>query len=325
MENSKTFNWCFIGAGKLARGVANAILPSERHKIVSVYTRSFEKGKAFADEFGAVAYETAKEAITAPEVDGVYIVTTHNCHYEFARLALELGKPVLCEKAFTVSAAEARELAAVAKEKGVYLAEAMWTWFAPVANKVKQWLDDGEFGELEDVSLTYNLNSQKYAERVTDPNRAGGALLDVGVYPITYLYRLFGKPVNVVCSGIIKNGIDTCEKIQLTFADGKTYSCTSSICDFKGLERLKIKGSKAKLDLWFYHFASKAKLNRKHGKNEIFEGSGGYLNEFDIVASEILSGLCESRFVPLDATIDVMEIMDECRRQMGLVYPFEAE
>lgn len=322
MEN-KVFNWCFIGAGKLAHRVANSILPSGRHKITSVYTRSFEKGKAFAEKFGGTAYETAKEAITAPDVDGVYVVTTHDCHYEYVKLALQLGKPVLCEKAFTITADEARELVALAKEKDLYLAEAMWTWFGTTAHKVKEWLDNGEFGELEEVSLTYNMNSQKYAERVTDPNRAGGALLDVGVYPITYMYRLFGKPTKVVCSGVLENGIDLCEKVDLTFENGKTYSCTASICDFKGLETLKIKGSKAKIKFMFYHFMNKVKLVRKKGKNEVFNGNGGYLREFDVAASEIREGLKESRLVPLDATVDVMEIMDECRRQMGLVYPFE--
>ena len=151
------------------------------------------------------------------------MVTPHNSHYEYVKLALELGKPVLCEKSFTTDAGHAEELIRLAEEKGVYLAEAMWTWFSPVANKVSQWLSDGEFGEIHTVIAHYHFNSQGYAPRATDPNRAGGALLDVGVYPITYLYRLFGMPVEIKSCGVLKNGIDLYEDVALTFQNGKTF------------------------------------------------------------------------------------------------------
>ena len=320
---SNAFRWCFIGTGTLANTVAKDILPSKRHALATVYTRRFEKARAFAEQFGGKPYDNAEAAISDPDVDGVYVVTPHNSHYEYVKLALNLGKPVLCEKAFTVDAAQTRELIELSREKDLYLAEAMWTWFGPVAQQVKRWMDAGEFGDVHRVVANFHMNSKNYAPRVADPNMAGGARLDVGVYPITYLYRLFGKPVGVKCTGRLANGVDMSEDVELTFENGRTFTASASIDDYKGLERFSIAGDKAKAGMWFFHMARKVKLTRRQGPSEVFTGDGGYLNEFDCVAGEIREGLRESRLVPLQCTLDVMEIMDECRRQMGLVYPFE--
>jgi len=317
------FGWCFIGCGKLARQVARQITRSGRHRLVSVYTRSYEKCAAFAARYSAAACATAEEAITAPGADGVYLVTPHNTHYVYARQALELGRPVLCEKPLTVTAAQAGELTALAQAKGVYLAEAMWTWFAPAANQVKRWLDAGEFGQLRKVLLTCRGNARFYAPRVTDPARAGGALLDIGVYPLTYLYRLFGRPAEIKCVGQVSKGIDWAEEVSLAFPSGLTATASISIRDLFGRERLVIAGDKAKVSLPSFHNAGRVTLVRRGGKNETVSGSGSYLNEFDLAAGEIREGRTESRFVPHGATVAVMELMDECRRQMGLVYPFE--
>ena len=317
------FRWAFIGAGTLAKKVAEEITASGRHEIASVYTRSYEKCVPFAQKYQAHPAKTAEEAISLSGVDGVYIVTPHNSHYEYAKLALTLGRPVLCEKPLTTDAVQAEELVALAQEKQLYFAEAMWTWFSPVAHQVKKWLDDGEYGEIETLTISYHMKSTGYAPRVTDPNTAGGALLDVGVYPVTYLYRLFGDPTAVKCTGKLKDGIDLGEDIELTFADGRTYTARVSIVDYKGLERLCIRGSKGRTDLPFYHNANAVKLRRVGGKDEKFRAYGGMLNEFDRVSDEIRAGLTESRCVPHQATLDVMRILDECRRQMGLVYPFE--
>lgn len=319
----EAFRWCFIGAGRLAHGVAEEILASGRHKIVSVYTRNWDSCCAFAQQFGAEPYRTAMEAMNDPEVDGVYIVTTHNAHYRFAKPAIEAGKHVLLEKAFTVEAADTDELIALAKEKGVYLAEAMWTWFGPVANQVRSWVQSGKIGAVQSAKLTYRMMSVNYAPRVSDPKRAGGALLDVGVYPITYLYRLFGKPVNVSCTGVLQNGIDISEEISMTFENGLTGHCSVSIVDENMDEALILKGEKGEIRSPFFHMTKDAELLCDGCEAEKFHGEGGYLNEFDIVASEIREGLTESRYVPLQATSDVMHIMDDCRAQMGLVYDCE--
>ena len=318
----KTFNWCFIGSGRLAKKVARIIIKSGRHKIVSVYSRRFDKCEKKEKKYGAVAYGSASEAVNADGVDGVYIVTPHDSHYEYCRLAVQSGKPVLCEKPFTVDFGSANEVFALAEEKKVYVAEAMWTWFAPVANKIKEWLDNGEFGEIKSASAKWRLPFG-YAPRVTDPNRAGGALLDIGVYSVAYAYRLFGKPVKIDCKGKVAGGIDWNERIRFEFSSGAVFTASISIGGFDIIEKLKIVGSKAKITLPFFHCAEKVKLVRNGGKREVFSGGGGYLKEFDTVAGEIKSGLTESRFVSRKSTLDIMELLDECRKQLKLVYPFE--
>lgn len=318
-----SFRWCFIGAGNQAKLVARQLKKTPAHEIVSVYTRRQENAIAFVEKYGGKVYSTALEAISAANVDAVYVVTPHTSHYEYSKLALTLGKPVLCEKPITVSAWQAEELFALAKEKNVYLCEGMWTWFSPVANQVRAWVDSGKLGEIVDVVANYHLNSQLYSKRAMNPHLAGGALLNVGIYPITYLYRLFGKPTHISCIGTIRNGVDAYENIDLTFANGHTYKVSASNVDFKGLENMVITGTKGTINAPFFHATNTVKLSVAGEKSTKFKGNGSFLNEFDIVASEIREGLIESRYVPSAATIDVMHIMDECRKLMGLRYPFE--
>ena len=322
---SEPFCWAFIGAGTLAKKVAKEITGSGKHRIVSVFTRRPEKCAAFAEKYGALAAKSAEEAILAPGVDAVYVVTPHTSHLEYARLALSFGKPVLCEKPVSTDAAKVRELITLSEEKQVYFSEAMWTWFSPIANKVKEWLDAGEYGEILSAHLNYRMKSINYAPRVSDPLVGGGALLDIGIYPITYIYRLFGKPERIRCAGTLRGGIDICEDVVMEYPDGKSYTVSVSITDIRGWERMKLKGTKGRTDLLMFHNANRVTLRRKGQKPLRFAAYGGMLNEFDLVTGEIRSGLIESRYVPHRATLEVMELLDECRAQMGLVYPFETE
>ena len=322
--NKQVFNWCFIGTGTLAKQVVEEITLSGRHRVATVYSRRSEAAARFAQKYGSKAYEEAAQAIL--NADAVYVVTPHPSHYQYVKQAVELGKPVLCEKPFTVSGAETKELFDLARAKKVYIVEGMWSWFAPAALKVKEWLDSGEAGEVEQVITKYLVNVLDYAPRLTDPALAGGAILDSGVYPITYLYRLFGKPAGIRCSGVIENGIDLSDEIDLTFANGQTHHISLSIGDDRGEEYIRIIGTKADIFTDHFHYADKTELIAKDGNViRTFEAKTTLLNEFDRTAEEIRAGLTESAWIPPQATIDVMEIMDECRRQIGLVYPFEKE
>ena len=319
----KKFGWCFIGTGTLANQVAKEILSSGKHKIVSCYTRNPDKCEAFAKEYDCKAYPSAEDAIMADGVEGVYVVTPHNAHYRYVKQALELGRPVLCEKAFTVEGQETDELIALSKEKGVYLCEAMWTWFAKPANQVKAWVDEGRIGKVEEAKFTYCMKSIGYAPRVADPKRAGGALLDITIYPVTYAYRLFGYPEKIESTGHLENGIDHWEEINMVFTKGERVSIRASIVDFKGLEKMVIKGESGQINAPFYHFGQKAVCKKGLFDKDVYKGKGngiGYLPEFDTVACEIREGLKESRMVPLKATFDVMHILDTVREQIGLVY-----
>lgn len=318
------FRWCFIGTGTLAKQVAKQLSDSGKHELVSCYTRNFEKCKEFAAKYQCKACESAEEAITAEGVEAVYVVTPHNAHFRYVKQALELGRPVLCEKAFTVEASETDELIAIAREKKIYLAEAMWTWFSPAANQVKKWIDEEKIGKIKSADFTYHMKSVNYAERVADPKRAGGALLDITIYPITYAYRLWGMPVKIESTGNIQNGIDYGEDVVLTFANGVRANISASIADFKGFEKMRIKGERGEISAFLYHAMNKVTCKKGMLKKEVFSGPGpkinSYLDEFDTVADEIRQGLTESEKVPLPATSDVMHILDEVRGQIGLVY-----
>ncbi len=318
------FRWCFIGAGSLANTVASQLNKSGRHEIVSVYTRNYEKGRAFAEKHGGTAYDTPEKAVTADGVEGVYIVTPHNAHFRYAKLSLGLGKPVFCEKAFTVTARETEELISLAREKNLYLCEAMWTWFSPSANMTKKWLDEGKIGKIKEASFSYHCRTVGYKGRHTDPKRAGGALLDITVYPITYAYRLWGKPEKITVKAKLKDGIDLGENIVFTYSDGFRVNITASISDFIGLEKMVIRGEKGKITAPFFHAVNGITFKKGLFVRETFKGDGpkinSYLDEFDSVAEDIRSGKKESAFVPLDATRDVMKLLDEIREQMGLHY-----
>lgn len=318
------FRWCFIGAGSLAATVASQLNKSGRHEIASVYTRNYEKGKEFAEKYGGVNYDTPEKAITAEGVEGVYIVTPHNAHFRYAKLALELGKPVFCEKAFTVTAKETEELINLARERKLYLCEAMWTWFSPSANMTKSWIDEGKIGKVSSASFSYHVRTVGYKGRHTDAKRAGGALLDITIYPITYAYRLWGMPLRIESKAEIKNGIDLGEDIIFTYPDGMTVNITASINDYRGLEKMKIKGEKGIITAPFYHAMNGIYCKKGLFRKESYKGDGpklnSYLDEFDAVALDIRAGKTESEMVPLKATLEVMKILDEIRAQIGLSY-----
>ena len=320
--NDRAFSWCFIGTGTLAKQVAAEITETDRHRIASVYSRRSEAAEQFAKQYGGEACKTPEQAME--KADAVYVVTPHPSHYPYVKLAIGLGKPVLCEKPFTVKASETKELFRLAKERNVYITEGMWTWFAPVALKVKEWLDSGAAGRIEQVTTKMLVNVIHYAPRLTDPVLAGGAILDSGVYPITYLYRLFGKPTEVHCSGRIVQGVDLGDEIDLAFGNGLRCHISLAIDSDADENFIRIEGEKADIFLNHFHYTDHADLLAKDGSLiQRYEARTTLLEEFDKASEEIRAGKTESAFIPPQATIDVMDIMDACREQIGLVYPFE--
>ncbi len=315
------FRWAYIGSGNIAHSTANDITKGN-HIITSVFGRNANKAKAFAEKYNAVYYDDFDKAVSADDVDAVYIATPHTSHVDYAVRAMKSGKPVLCEKPVGVCLDDVQILINTAKSESIYFCEAMWTWFSDVALTVKKWVNNNEIGDIKNVVINYMFPGilMPKNSRVLMPETAGGALLDVGIYPITYCYNLFGFPENIICSGKIKNGIDISETVILEY---KGFKCTlnMSLCRLK--ENCVIKGSKGKIVLpAFFHMASKAVLKNENGRH-VFNGKTDYLTEFTRAAEEIKQGKKESAYIPFKSTVDCMKIMDECRRQMKLVYPFE--
>lgn len=299
------FNWCFIGSGKLAKKVAKEITSSHRHNIVSVYSRNYESASKFANKFNAKAYTNAIDAINDKNVDAVYIVTPHNSHYMYAKLALQNKKPCLVEKPFTTNIEDAKDLFKIAKENNVYIAEAMWTWFCKTSYIVKDSVLNKTIGEIQKAYGVFGFIGNKKS-RLFDPKRAGGALLDVGIYPITYFYRIFSYPKKISCRGIIKNGVDVYEEIKLDY-DNISIVCESYISKRLPKNYILIKGSKGKIISHNFNSSGKATINNKTIKN-----NSNYLNEFDLVSKEIINGKKESEYVPQKCTLDVLSILFTC-------------
>ncbi len=315
------FRWAYIGNGNIAGSTARDITKGN-HVITTVFGRNTKKAEEFAGKYGASAFDDFEKAVNRDDVDGVYIATPHTSHVEYAVRAMEFGKPVLCEKPVGVSVSDVDVLINTAREKNVYFCEAMWTWFSDVALKVKEWVKSGEIGDIKDVVINYMFPGimMPKTSRVLTPETAGGALLDVGIYPITYCYNLFGYPDKITCSGKLKDGIDISETVILEY---NNFKCTlnMSLCSLK--ENCIIKGSKGEISLpVFFHMASKAVMKNEKGK-QVFKGKTDYLTEFTRAAEEIRRGKTESSYIPFEATRACMQIMDECRKQMNLIYPFE--
>lgn len=315
------FRWAYIGSGSIAYSTAKSILKGD-HEITAVYSRTYKKAVDFAEKFGAKAYESFEDLLSEGNFDGVYIATPHTSHVEYAVAALKAHLPVLCEKPVGVSAADVELLINTAKENNIYFAEAMWTWFSDTALTVKEWVKSGSIGEVKSAEIYHCFPgmSMKKDSRVRDPMTAGGALLDIGIYPITYCYNLFGYPDKIHCEGTVEDGIDTKEKIVLTYGN---LVCELYMSLYYLKEKCVIKGSEGTIIVpGVYHAAPVAVLNRKFSV-KLGKGKTTYLNEFDRCVKEIREGKTESEYVPFEATLSCMSIMDECRKQMGLKYPFE--
>lgn len=318
------FKWAFIGAGGIARSVAKRITEKSGHKIVAVYNRTFERAQKLAYRYGAKAYDGLEQAITESGADGVYINVTNNAHYDCCLRALDCGKPVLMEKPFTTNAQQARELFALAEKKGTYLCEAMWTWFSDQAAGVKNAVDSGEIGNIKrgEITLCLPIAFGK-SSRLLKSELAGGALLDLGVYPVTYAYRLFGMPDNIKSSARFKFGVDMSDDITFEYG-GFDINIKISVRSLRGVgERLVLIGDKGRITAGAYHsgggFTVKAngkKVRRAPDKNAM-------LTQFDRVADEMRGGKTKSEFVPPEATIAIMELLDSIRSAIGLKFSFE--
>ena len=311
------FGWAFLGCGNIAEQVANELAGEEGQKIVSCWNRSPARAEKFAVKYGSRAFSAAEEALQAEGVNAAYIAVTADKHLEYIRLCLEAGVPVLCEKPFTVNAGEAEEVFALAKEKGLYLCEAMWTWFNAPALTVRKWLP--KIGAVKKVTGKYCV-SISGNPRLVDPARLGGALVDIGVYPIRYAYELFGMPKSVVCRGRVEGGVDHEEQVTLSY-DGFEAEININMDEFKG-EEFVIEGEKGTIRVPWFHAAREVILTGEE-EARFEDGSPKYGTEIARVSEEIANGRKESAFCPPKNTLDVMRLLDECRRQMGLVYPSE--
>ena len=317
-----------LAPGGIARKMAEAVSGLESVQRYAVASRTYDKAKAFADEWGfEKAYGSYEEMLEDPEVELVYIATPHSHHYQYARMCLEHGKHVLVEKAFTVNAAQAEELIRLSEEKGLLLTEAIWTRYMPSRRMIDELVDSGVIGEV--TSLTANLGYVlDHVERMQNPELAGGALLDLGVYPINFAMMVFHSEIKNVASSAVMSpkGIDCMNSITLTFEDGKMAVLHSNMLAQTDREGV-INGSKGYIEIQNINNCEEIRvfnLDREiTARYQVPEQINGY--EYEVIACQkaIEDGRVECEEMPHSETLKVMKLMDEIRGQWGMKYPCE--
>ena len=327
----KQINMAILGAGNIARQMAVAVNGLQSQvRAYAVASRSLEKAEAFAREWHfQKAYGSYKELAADPEVDLVYIATPHAMHYDNARLCVEQGKAVLVEKAFTANAAQARELIRLAEEKKVFLTEAIWTRYMPGRQIVESLLAQGVIGEPISLEAEFSV-PLSHKQRMYDPALAGGALLDLGMYCLTFASMYFGDEIAEVTSRAEKldTGVDAMDDIYYTYVDGKKAHLRTSMITGP-VNRGEIKGTQGRIEVDTLNNFTAIRVYDNAGnllqEPEIPAQINGY--EYEVLACvramEAENLECEE--MPHSETIEIMEQMDRLRREWGVAYPFEVE
>lgn len=319
-----------IGAGNIAGKMSQTIKGMKGAALYAVASRTKEKAEAFAKEHGVKkAYGSYEAMLKDKKVDLVYIATPHSEHYNNAMLCIRYKKPVLCEKAFTANAKQAREVLAYAEKEKVFITEAIWTRYMPMVGMIKDVLQQGMIGRpmFLSANLSYAL---EHIQRMYDPALAAGSLLDLGVYPINFASIFFGTDVARVSSfcTYTETGVDKQETITIQYTDGKVASLTASQCcagDRKGI----IQGSKGYMVIEnINNYESFTVYNKDHKKilhKKAPKQITGYEYEVEACIRALKDGALECPEMPHRETIRIMEFMDALRKEWGVVYPFEKE
>ncbi|MGN0996903.1 MAG: Gfo/Idh/MocA family protein [Candidatus Ventricola sp.] len=328
-------NIAILGAGKIALAMAKTLrgmkARGEGVCLYAVAARDLARAQAFCEREGfQVAYGSYEAMLADPNVQLVYVATPHSHHAEHMKLCIEAGKAVLCEKSFTANAAQAREVLALARERNVLVTEAIWTRYMPSLQILRDIMASGALGDVKmlSASLFYPIDM---VPRLIQPELAGGALLDVGVYPLNFACMLFGSdPVRIDSSvQLTEAGVDYQESFTLHYADGRMAVLSAGMgtrCD----RRCLISGSRGYVVTDNVNNIKKIELFTESDgftAPRVFpvpEQITGYEYEVRACLRALNEGAIECPEMPHAETIRVMELMDTLRRQWGVQYPFEA-
>jgi predicted dehydrogenase len=326
----RAVRWGIVGTGGIAAAFAADLrIDPEAGELVAVASRSPERAEAFAARVGAPrVYGTYEQLAADSDVDVVYVAVPHTAHHSVARLALEAGKAVLVEKPFTVNRREAQDLVETARSHGLFLMEAMWTRFLPHMVEIRRLIAQGRLGELRLVLAEFGVRfDYDPASRMFDPALGGGALLDLGVYPISFASMVLGTPTEVTATADFgPTGVDAQTAVTLRYP-GDRQAVTVSSMEAWLPNGATIAGRDARIDVdgMFYRPASFT-LTDRHGEQERFDGSvpgGGMQFEALEVARCLRAGLTESPILSLEETLSIMSTLDQARAAIGLRYPGE--
>ena len=307
-----------MGAGRIAGQFVRATKFVDSAEMVAVASKDIEKAKKFAEENGVASYCTYDELLSRDDIDAVYVATTNNFHYENIKACLENGKHVLCEKAMVFTKKEAAELCDLAREKGLFLMEAMWTRFLPSMQKAKKWITDGRIGKIQNISGVIGFKGNADPEsRLMNPALGGGALFDIGVYIIEIASFLAGEKIIDVHGKARRDkrtGVDSNVSFVLEF---ETFdACLQCLMTSNAKEYMIVNGDKGYIEIPRSHVSNECYIydeNRnllEHFKEE-FRGNNGFVYELEETVKCIANGKTESDIMPHSATIECADVFDK--------------
>lgn len=322
------FSWGILGPGGIARAFAKDLTYLEGHTVGAVGSRSLINAQVFAHDFGGTAYGSYEELVNDSTIDAIYVATPHPAHHDNVILALNAGKPVLCEKPFAVNAAEAQAMVDTASHNKVALMEAMWARFLPHYAKVREIIASGVLGPILSIHADHGQRlADQNIPRLVDPHLAGGALLDLGIYPISFAHMILGNPLSINSTAVMTNkGVDAQTSMIFTYESGAQSVLTTTM-----IEQTPCRAVVAGLHGWleidrtFYNPASMRVILNDGSVTQYpstYTGHG-LREQAESFKQLVQSGKLESEILSWQDTIDIMKTMDAVREQIGLKYPFE--
>ena len=323
----RTVRWGILGTGRIAHDFAVGLRDAPGAVLAAVGSRSRESAQAFAAEFGVEGvYGSYGGLAVAPDVDIIYIGTPHPMHAENAVLALRGGKAVLCEKPFAMNRREAGEVVALARAKNLFLMEAMWTRFMPALAEVKRIIASGEIGTVTQVHADFGFSA------TTDPNHrvnklelGGGALLDLGIYPLSIACALLGKVSAVQAQALLgETGVDLSTAFTMKHEGGTLSVCSCSLRARSGSE-LVVSGTKGSVRMHrMFHLATQVTVELEGAAARTIPTpylGNGYTHEAIEAGRCLRERLIEHPLMTHEDTLSLMGLLDTIRRQIGLRYP----
>ena len=323
------FNWGILGPGGIAKAFAEDLKRLDGHSISAVGSRTLGNAQSFAHTYGGTAYGSYEELVADPSVNAIYVATPHPAHKDNVILALNAGKPVLCEKPFSVNAVEAQQMVDAASKNGVALMEAMWARFLPHYAKVREIIESGVLGKIHTIHADHGQRlADQNIPRLVEPALAGGALLDLGIYPISFAHMILGNPSKITSTAVLTDkGVDAQTSMIFDYASG-----AQAVLNTTMIEQTPCRAVVAGLNGWleidrtFYNPASMRVILNDGSVTEYpssYQGHG-LREQAEVFKQLVRSGAQQSRILNWQDTVDIMKTLDQVRSQIGLKYPFES-
>ena len=326
---TQTIRWGILGTGRIAHIFATGLRSTPDAELVAVGSRTMETADRFGDEFNVPRRHPSYEELASdPDVDVVYVSSPHTAHLENSLLCINAGKAVLCEKPFTINAREAEQLITAARARGVFLMEAMWPRFLPAMARVRELLMENAIGEVRMLASDFGFRTAFNPKgRLFDLALGGGALLDVGVYPVSLSSMIMGEPDRVCgLASLGETGVDEQSAMILGYPSGQLAILYTAIRTTTPHET-QIMGSDGMIRIHAPAFKpTMLTISRTGTSPETIElpiEGNGYYYEAAAVGAALRAGKLEHEIMPLDETLAIMRTMDRIRAQWGLTYPVE--